>query len=97
MTENTPEFFEDPDQPDLEVPEDGRDGQPPEEGSSDEPETLAIEDPLGDEQVVLSDTDGLTTVSGQVAEPLADDDWSLEEEQIIDPDELEEEYPDDSQ
>lgn len=90
MSENTSDFFQELDDSDMEVPLDGRDGQPPEEGSSDEPETLESHDPLRNKDVVLSDTEGPSTIFGQQPEPLAQDDWALEELHVIDPDELEE-------
>ena len=96
MTENDPEVFGDIDGPDLERPKDGRDAQPPEEGSSDYPETLDAHDPLRNEQVVLSETDSPTTVAGQAAEPLAEDDWALEEQQVLEEDESEETFPEDT-
>lgn len=91
MSENTSDFFEELDDSDMEMPLDGRDGQPPEEGSSDEPDTLAAHDPLRNKDVVLSDTHGPSTTFGQEAEPLSQDDWALEELHIVDPDELEDE------
>ena len=97
MTENDSEFFGDLDEPDVEMPQDGRDGQPPEEGSQDDPETLDVNDPLRNEQTVLSETDSPTTVAGQAAEPLAEDDWALEEQQVLDEDEFEEEFPEDTE
>lgn len=96
MTENDAEFFGELDEPDLEQPRDGRDGQPPEEGSQDDPETLAAHDPLRDDEAVLAETDSPTTVAGQDAEPTVEDDWALEEQQILDEDEFEEEFPEDT-
>lgn len=95
MSENTSDFFEEIDDADMEVPQDGRDGQPPEEGSSDEPETLEAHDPLRNSDVVLSDTEGPSTIFGQHTEPLAQDDWALEELHVMGPDELDEELEDD--
>lgn len=97
MTENDPEFFGELDEPDLEMPEDGRDGQPPEEGSQDDPETLDANDPLRNDRTVLSETDSPTTVAGQAVEPLAEDDWALEEQQVLDEDEFEEEFSEDTE
>lgn len=98
MTENDSEFFGELDEPDLEMPEDGRDGQPPEEGSQDDPETLDANDPLRDEQTVLADNDSPTTVAAPgAAEPLAEDDWALEEQQVLEEDEFEEEFPEDTE
>ncbi|MDN5731922.1 MAG: hypothetical protein L0K07_05465 [Yaniella sp.] len=84
-----PEFLGDFDEPDLEMPEDGRDSQPPTEGSSDDPESLEAEDPLHDDETVLSASTGRNTIVDHDPEPLEDDDWALEEEQIVDEDELE--------
>ena len=89
MSENTSDFFEEIDDADMEVPQDGRDGQPPEEGSSDEPDTLAAHDPLRHHDVVLSDAHGPSTIMGQEAEPLSADDWALEELHIVESDEFE--------
>ncbi len=95
MTENNAEFYSGSEEPDLEEPEDGRESYPPVEGSSDEPETLDEEDPLRGTEAVLSDADGATTLTGQEAEPLMDDDWELAEENVVDEDELEEELDED--
>ena len=88
MTENGSDFFGPLDEPDLEVPQDGRNGQSVEEGSSDEPQSLEAHDPLRNEQGVLSDTYGLDTISEEEGEPIDEDDWVLEDEEILDPDEL---------
>ena len=96
MTENDAEFFGELDEPDLEQPEDGRDGQPPEEGSQDDPETLAEHDPLRNDDAVLTETDSRTTVAGQDVEPTVEDDWALEEQQVLGEDEFEEEFPEDT-
>lgn len=96
MTENDSEFFGELDEPDLELPEDGRDAQSPDEGSQDDPETLDTNDPLRNEQTVLSETDSPTTVAGQADEPLAEDDWALEEQQVLEEDEFEESFPEDT-
>ena len=90
MTENNPEFFGDIDEPDLELPEDGRDSQPPPEGSSDEPEMLDEDDPLRNSEAVLSESTSPSTLTGQETEPLQDDDWALEEQRVLDETELDE-------
>lgn len=83
-----PEFLGDLNEFDLEMPEDGRDSQPPEEGSSDDPESLEAEDPLRDDEAVLTDTAGPNSLIGQAAEPVKEDDWALEEERVVDEDGL---------
>lgn len=83
MTEYDPEHYYD-DEQDLEEPLDGRDGQPPEEGSSDDPETLAKHDPLHKDDPVLVETDSGSTVIGEAAEPTEDE--AIDEEHIIDDD-----------
>ena len=97
MSENDGEYFYNPDEPDLEQPEDGRDGQPPEEGSSDNPESLAAHDPLHSAHTVLSDTDSLPTVADPDAEPADEDDWAVEAQRVFDEKEFEEEYPEDAE
>jgi len=90
MTENERELFKDPDEPDLEVPNDGSDTQPPEEGSSDYPDTLEKNDPLREDQVVLKESEGPTTVAGREPEPADDDTVPLEESAVVEEDELDE-------
>ena len=92
MTENGSDFFGELDEPDLEVPLDGRDGQPSEDGSSDEPQSLEAHDPLRNEHAVLTDAFDSTTISGDDEEPIDEDDWVLEDEEILDPDELDEHF-----
>lgn len=87
-----PEFLGDLNEPDLELPEDGRDSQPPPEGSSDDPESLEAEDPLHDDETVLGAATGRNTVIDHDPEPLDEDDWALEEERIVDEDELDEDF-----
>lgn len=82
MTEFDAENYYDDDELDLEEPLDGRDGQPPEEGSSDDPDTLVKHDPLHKDDAVLVETDTESTVTGETAEPT--DDELIDEERIID-------------
>ena len=82
MTEFDAENYYDDDELDLEEPLDGRDGQPPEEGSSDDPDTLVKHDPLHKDDAVLVETDTESTVTGETAE--ATDDELIDEERIID-------------
>ena len=46
---------------------------------------------------MLAETDSPTTVAGQDAEPTVEDDWALEEQQILDEDEFEAEFPEDTE
>lgn len=58
MTLNNPEFEPRMDQETEGTPLDGRDGQPVEEGSSDDPRTLATMDPLRDEEREVDEWEG---------------------------------------
>lgn len=58
MSLNTPEFEPRSDEDDEGTPLDGRDGQPVEEGSSDDPRTLDTMDPLRDEQREVDELEG---------------------------------------
>lgn len=99
MTENDPgrAFRYDPDEPDLEEPDDGRDSQPPEEGSSDTPEALAEHDPLRRHDGVLTDSYDQSTLTGHQTEPTTEDDWLIEEESILDEDEFDDQLDEDLQ
>ncbi|HEY4536674.1 MAG TPA: hypothetical protein VIG71_12000 [Enteractinococcus sp.] len=55
---------------------------------------MEAHDPLRNKDVVLSDTVGPSTIFGQHAESLAQDDWALAELHIMDSDALEEELDD---
>lgn len=92
MTEFDPEHYYDDDDLDLEEPQDGRDSQPPEQGSSDDPENLERHDPLHKHDPILVETNTGSTVIGEAAE--ATEDEALDEERIIDDvSELDEEDP----
>lgn len=58
MSLNNPEFEPRMDQETEGTPLDGRDGQPVEEGSSDDPRTLASMDPLRDEELEVDELEG---------------------------------------
>ncbi len=58
MTLNNPESEPRMDQEAEGTPLDGRDGQPVEEGSSDDPRTLATMDPLRDEELDVDELEG---------------------------------------
>jgi len=58
-------------------------------GDFDEPDLEMPEDPLHDDETVLSASTGRNTIVDHDPEPLEDDDWALEEEQIVDEYELE--------
>mgnify|MGYP007082236136 CR=1 FL=1 len=91
MTEFDPENYHDDDELDLEEPLDGRDGQPPEEGSSDDPETLEKHDPLRKRDPILVQTDNESTIIGEAAEP-TEDEYIDEEHFIVDDAELDEDW-----
>lgn len=82
MTEFDPENYDD--ELDLETPLDGRDGQPPEEGSSDEPETLDAHDPLREKEPVLIETDTESDVTGAAVHPTEDE--LIDTERLVDDD-----------
>lgn len=84
MTEFDPENYNDDDELDLEVPDDGRESQPPAEGSSDDPESLEHEDPLSQEEPIIVDTDSKSDVVGTAAP--ATDDEAVDEERVVDDD-----------
>lgn len=91
MTENDANFFKDPDEPEIYLPDDGSDTRPPEEGSSDYPDTLEDHDPLQEEQVVLKgESGGATTVAHREPAPASDETTPLEELQVVDQENLEE-------
>ena len=58
-------------------------------GDFDEPDLEMPEDSLHDDETVLSASTGRNTIVDHDPEPLEDDDWALEEEQIVDEHELE--------
>lgn len=58
MSLNTPEFEPRKDEETEGNPLDGRDGQPVEEGSSDDPRTLSTMDPLRDEELEVDELAG---------------------------------------
>lgn len=82
MTEFDPENYHDDDELDLEEPLDGRDGQPPEEGSSDDPTTLDEHDPLRAPDPVLVEADTKSTTTGAGVEPTPDE--AVDEERVLD-------------
>lgn len=88
MTENESELFKDADEPDIEFPDDGSGTRPPEEGSSDYPDTLEEHDPLREDPVVVQESDGPTTVAGSAPEPADEETVPLEETDVLDEDEL---------
>jgi hypothetical protein len=88
MTENESELFKDADEPDIEFPDDGSGTRPPEEGSSDYPDTLEEHDPLREDPVVVQESDGPTTVAGSAPEPADEETVPIEETDVLDEDEL---------
>ncbi|MFL4476026.1 hypothetical protein ACIPVK_18685 [Paeniglutamicibacter sp. MACA_103] len=79
MSLNTPEFEPRNDEENEGTPLDGRDGQPVEEGSSDDPRTLDTMDPLRDEQREVDALNG-NEARAEDARPLKEEGRTAEQE-----------------
>ncbi|WP_411731850.1 hypothetical protein [Paeniglutamicibacter sp.] len=81
MSLNTPEFEPRLDEENEGTPLDGRDGQPVEEGSSDDPRTLDSMDPLRDEHRDIDALEG-HEARAQEALPLNEEDRAAAQEDL---------------